>query len=98
MEEYMLNPEKIKKELKSVFRCNDYFSVQSVKALRKLGFILERRGRKTHPCLIYVYGDVTLQFTLAGSGSDKRNGLNFVSDIMRKLIRNGVFGAGVNHE
>lgn len=94
----MLNPVKMKRELKSVFRCNDYFSVQSVKALRKLGFLLEIRGRKTHPCLIYVYGDLKIQFTLAGSGSDKRIGLNLVSDIMRKLIQNGVFGAGVKHE
>ncbi|MBR6245231.1 hypothetical protein IKR20_06620 [bacterium] len=94
----MLNPVKMKRELKSVFRCNDYFSAQSVKTLRKMGFLLEIRGRKTHPCLIYVYGDIKIQFTLAGSGSDKRSGLNLVSDIMRKLIRNGVFGAGVKHE
>lgn len=72
-----------------VLRSNDYY--RHIRDLRELGFTYEKKGRENHPHLLYNHRGKTLLFILAGTGSDKRNGLNMVSVIMRTMLENDVF-------
>ena len=85
----MLGYEETRRKLKIVLRSNDY--CRHIRDFRELGFIYEKNGREKHPHLLYNYKGKTFLFVLAGTGSDKRNGLNMVSVIMRTMLENGVF-------
>lgn len=80
--------DELRSVLKSVFRNNGYLQPQMKKILRSYGFVIEDKGRRKHILLIYKPQDI--KFSLSRTPSDKRAGLQIVSNIMNAISRESV--------